>query len=117
MTRADMSSPYSKKPSCASRPIFATKRPNSIEEQLMEPSHPSQQRIGDFYTEVVLPALAERLDSAFPEFGWKRDARGWVATNEEMTHRALGVRADRVVAHGDAPPGFLVHGGPMVRWT
>ena len=42
---------------------------------------------------------------------------GWVATNQEMTHRVLGVRADRVVAHGDAPPGFLVHGGPMVLWT
>src|SRR5262249_36268355 len=34
-----------------------------------------------------------------------------------MTHRVLGVRADRVVAHGDAPPGFLVHGGPTVLWT
>ncbi len=83
----------------------------------MEPSHPSQQRLGEFYTEVVLPALAERLDSAFPEFGWKRDARGWVATNEEMTHRALGVRAERVVAHGPAPRGFLVHGGEAVLWT
>ena len=45
-----------------------------------------QVRVVDFYTEVVLPALAERLDQAFPEFGWRRDARGWVATNEEHTH-------------------------------
>ena len=72
----------------------------------MEASHPSQQSIGDFYTDVVLPALAERLDIVFPEFGWKRDARGWVATNEEMTHRALGVRAERVVAHGPSPGAF-----------
>ncbi len=77
----------------------------------------AQQQLGEFYIEVVLPALAARLDAAFPEFGWRRDARGWVASNQEMTHRVLGVRADRVVAHGDAPPGFLVHGGPMVRWT
>lgn len=49
--------------------------------------------IVDFYTDVVLPALAERLDSAFPEFGWRRDARGWVASNEEMTHRALSAPA------------------------
>ena len=77
----------------------------------------AQQRIGEFYAEVVLPALAARLDAAFPEFGWRRDARGWVASNQEMTHRVLGVRADRVVAHGDAPPGFLVHGGPTVLWT
>ena len=74
-------------------------------------------RVGDFYTEVVLPALARRLDAAFPEFGWRRDARGWVATNEELTHRALGVRAERVVAHGPAPRGFLVHGGEPMLWS
>jgi Toprim-like len=71
----------------------------------------------DYYTDVVLPALAERLDAAFPEFGWRRDARGWIATNQETTHRLLGVRADRVVAHGPAPRGFLVHGGEATLWT
>ena len=34
-----------------------------------------------------------------------------------MTHRVLGVRADRVVAHGPAPRGFLVHGGEPTLWT
>ena len=34
-----------------------------------------------------------------------------------MTHRVLGVRAERVVAHGSAPPGFLVHGGEPTFWT
>src|SRR5579864_4087982 len=78
-----------------------------------------ERRVGarDFYTDVVLPALAEHLDSAFPEFGWRRDARGWVATNEETTHRTLGVRANRVVAHGPAPRGFLVHGAEATLWT
>ncbi|MGI8885712.1 MAG: toprim domain-containing protein [Gaiellaceae bacterium] len=74
-------------------------------------------RATDFYTETVLPALAERLDHAFPEFGWRRDARGWVATNEEHTHARLGVRAERVVAHGPAPRGFLIHGGEPTLWT
>ena len=83
----------------------------------MASSQWAQQRIGDFYVDAVLPALAARLDAAFPEFGWKQDARGWVATNEEMTHRVLGVRADRVVAHGPAPSGFLVHGGRSTLWT
>lgn len=78
----------------------------------MEGSNPR-----DFYTEIVLPALQERLDSAFPEFGWRRDRLGWVATNEETTHRLLGVRAERVVAHGPAPRGFLVHGGEATLWT
>ena len=71
---------------------------------------------GDFYIQTVLPALVERLDRAFPEFGWRRDGRGWVATNQETTHRLLGVRADRVVAHGHAPQGFLVHGAQPVLW-
>lgn len=73
--------------------------------------------VTDFYTEIVLPELQERLDRAFPEFGWKRDRLGWVATDEETTHRVLGVRAERVVAHGPAPRGFLVHGGDSMLWT
>jgi hypothetical protein len=61
--------------------------------------------IADRYEDEVLPVLTERLDTAFPEFGWRRDANGWVATNEEFTHTALGARADRVVCHGAAPRG------------
>jgi len=76
-----------------------------------------QLSVTDFYTDFVLPALFERLDQAFPEFGWRRDARGWIATNEEHTHSRLGVRAERVVAHGPAPRGFLVHGGEPTLWT
>jgi DNA primase len=72
-------------------------------------------RVIDFYEEVVQPALMSRLDQAFPEFGWRRDARGWVATNEQHTHVRLGARADRVVAH--QPQGFLVHGGEATFWT
>jgi DNA primase len=71
----------------------------------------------DFYTEIVLPRLQERLDRAFPEFAWKPDRNGWVATNEEHTHSRLGVRAERVVAHGPAPRGFYVHGGEAMLWT
>ena len=71
----------------------------------------------EFYTDVVLPALADRLDEAFPEFGWRRDPQGWVATNQEMTHRVLGVRAERVIAHGPAPRGFLIHGADATLWT
>src|SRR5438132_1470030 len=70
-----------------------------------------------FYHEVVLPALQTRLDQAFPEFGFRRDAHGWVATNQQTTHRLLGARADRVVAHGPAPAGLLVHGGQPLLWT
>ena len=73
--------------------------------------------VGAFLEETVLPALQARLDAAFPEFGFRPDALGWVATNEETTHRTLGVRAERVVAHGPAPPGILIHGGDAIPWT
>jgi hypothetical protein len=73
----------------------------------------TDRRVADFYERDVLPALAARLDEAFPEFGWRRDARGWHATNQGFTHAVLGLRADRVVCHGSSPRGFLIHGeGP-----
>jgi DNA primase len=74
-------------------------------------------RAADFYSQTVLPVLIARLDQVFPEFGWRRDRQGWVATNEEFTHARLGVRAERVVAHGEVPRGFLVHGGESMLWT
>src|SRR4051794_34996101 len=73
--------------------------------------------IADFYEREVLPSLMGRLDQAFPEFGWRRDARGWVATSAEYTRSTLGARPDRVVCHGEAPRGFLVHGDGAVLWT
>ncbi len=59
----------------------------------------------------------ERLDHALPEFGWRRDDHGWVATNEQHTHAQFGVRAERVIAHGPRAPGFLIHGGEPMLWT
>src|SRR3954452_8202234 len=73
--------------------------------------------IADFYEREVLPALMRRLDQAFPEFGWRRDAHGWVATNAEYTRSTVGARPDRVVCHGEAPRGFLIHGSGPVLWT
>jgi hypothetical protein len=73
--------------------------------------------VADFYEHQVLPALMDRLDQAFPEFGWRGDARGWVATSAEYTRSALGARPDRVVCQGDAPRGFLIHGQGAVLWT
>jgi DNA primase len=80
---------------------------------------PTVQRpsVADFYEREVLPALMGRLDQAFPEFGWRRDARGWVATSAEYTRSMLGARPDRVVCHGEAPRGFLIHGQGAVLWT
>ena len=70
----------------------------------------------DFYDNTVLPALHERLDSVFPAFGWRRDSRGWVATERDFTKTLPGApRPDRVVCHN--PSGFLVHGGTPTSWV
>ena len=70
--------------------------------------------IGDFYEEQVLPALFDRLDQAFPEFGWKRTSRGWTATNREHTKTLTGAAPRRVVCN--QPWGFYVHGGAATSW-
>lgn len=77
-------------------------------------------RPADFYAEAVIPAVFNRLPQVFPEFGWRRDAHGWVATNYEHTKARFGVRADRVVAHAlPLPPhGLFIHGEERaVLWT
>lgn len=69
----------------------------------------------NFYEEQVLPEVFSRLDTVFPEFGWRRKGRGWEATNAEETRRLPGSpRPDRVVCN--RPGGFLVHGGDAVSW-
>src|SRR5689334_4580926 len=78
---------------------------------------PARPNVADFYERTVLPALMARLDHAFPEFGWQPDPRGWRATNQHYTHAHLGARAERVICHGDAPRGFLVHGTGPILWT
>jgi len=62
----------------------------------------------------------ERLPQVFPEFNWRRDADGWVATNYQHTKARFGVRADRVVAHALPllPRGLYIHGEDRaVLWT
>lgn len=56
-------------------------------------------RVVDYYTGVVL--LAERLDAAFPEFGWRRDARARRALDEGLRNVRPGVKLDKL--------GYVVH--------
>ena len=63
------------------------------------------QDLSQWFEEDLLPAVFDRLPSAFPEFGWVKDgANGWKATKDA----GLGCRPDRVVCH--LPFGFKVHG-------
>jgi len=68
----------------------------------------------EYLQEVVQPVLFEKLDAAFPEFGWRRTAAGWVATNRAFTKERFGVRPDRVICH--RPFGFLIHGERAQTW-
>ena len=66
---------------------------------------------------TVYPALWDRLDSAFPEFGWSRKGRLWEATNKDDTRTLQGSpRPDRVEAYENTPWGFIIQGGDFVRW-
>jgi len=77
---------------------------------------PSSPDLSTFLERDVLPALFERLDQAFPEFGWKRRPRGdWQATDREFTKAQFGARPERIVA--SYPFGFKVHGGDFTTWT
>ncbi len=54
----------------------------------------------DYLVEEVLPALFERLDTCFPELGWRRHGRGW---------EAAGGDGQRLVC--TSPRGFRMDGG------
>ncbi len=64
--------------------------------------------------EEVLPRLFERLDTAFPEFGWEPTQEGWVATSREATKRLLDARPERVICN--RPFGYYAHGGESRSW-
>lgn len=69
----------------------------------------------EFAEREVLPVLFDRLDLAFPEFGWRRKGTGWIATTREFTKTLPGApRPDRVVCN--KPFGFLVHGFGPTSW-
>lgn len=78
----------------------------------------------EYFDQVVLPAVFERVDQVFPEFGFVGDGRGgWVAkgSGSKGEHGPLGTRCDRVhvrrLRSGDVPAGFGVHGGAPVPFT
>ena len=65
----------------------------------------------------VVPALFQRLDQAFPEFGWKRkNARTWEASDDAFTHGRFGARADRVFCKDDKPWLIGCAGGAGMSW-
>ena len=69
------------------------------------------QDLARWYKEDLLPAVFDRLNSVFPDFGWVKDgAKGWKATLPAVPD----VRPDRVVCR--LPRGFYVHGEGDRQW-
>jgi hypothetical protein len=65
----------------------------------------------------VYPSLFERLDSAFPEFGWVRKAGGWEATRwpAGFPYPANEHRGSRLWVYADRPWWIKVHGHDGLR--
>src|SRR6266542_2359919 len=74
--------------------------------------------LGEFLDHGVYPALFDRLDAAFPEFGWVRRGGGWVATSwpPSFPYAVQHEDPDRVIVYADRPWWIKVHGHHGVRF-
>lgn len=71
-----------------------------------------------FYDQDVIPALYERLDSAFPELGFKWYQNHWRATKKNGASQLPGApRPDRIYVYQNRSHGMLVQGGSFISWT
>lgn len=71
--------------------------------------------LGDFLDREVYPRLFDRMDSAFPEYGWERKVDAWIATSEETRNLPDSPRPDRVYCYRNRPWCLIVQGGKPVR--
>lgn len=76
----------------------------------------SSSSVNDFLDREIYPALYARLDSAFPEFGFKRVGNLWRATNDSAVRSTFAGRADRVEVYANSPWQMTFHGGGYMRF-
>lgn len=74
--------------------------------------------LNQFLDSTLYPALFQRLDTAFPEFGWKMVGGNWVATQWPSTfpEQANRKAPDRLMVYANAPWWVKVHGHNGVRF-
>lgn len=74
--------------------------------------------LGEFLDQDVYPALYQRLDSAFPEFGWRQGTGHWTATSWPAGFPCAveHEHPDRLMVYEDRPYWVKVHGHEGVRW-
>lgn len=71
--------------------------------------------LGEFLDREVYPSLYERLDLAFPEYGFVRRGNKWEATSDNTRMLPGSPRAERVTCYANRPYGLVIHGGEFVR--
>lgn len=81
----------------------------------------------EFLKHQVEPAVYNRLDTVFPEFGWQGDGDSWIAKgtggqhldflSDFMSGCGAPRAGDRVQCYRNSPGRFTIHGGPTILWT
>jgi replicative DNA helicase len=71
----------------------------------------------DYLDREVYPALFARLDSAFPEFSWRRRGGNWTASTwpSAFPYAVERENPDRLVVYSDRPHWIKLHGHGGVR--
>jgi DNA primase len=64
----------------------------------------------------VYPVLFDRLDRAFPEYGFRRKAKHWEATADATRVLPGSPRPERVCCYVNRPWGLVIQGGSFVRF-
>jgi DNA primase catalytic core len=72
--------------------------------------------LGDFLDREVYPALFDRLDGTFREYGFRRRGNRWEATAEATRALPGSPRPERVCCYADRSWGLVIHGGDFVRF-
>ncbi len=56
--------------------------------------------VSDYFHNTLLKTLFDKLDSCYPEFGWKKQAGGWVASNDTFCQSKFQCDAAQVAYGG-----------------
>ena len=75
--------------------------------------------LGDFLDSVVIPALYDRLGSAFPEFRFERTRGNWTAAAwpDDFPYPVEDKRPGRLRCHERHPYFLNIHGHHGMTWT
>lgn len=72
--------------------------------------------LNTFLDREVYPALFQKLDAAFPDYGFRRRGRYWQASQDATRALPGSPRPDRVYCYPNRPWGLVVQGEGVVRF-